>query len=85
VPPAVAKTAEELNRTSTYPVPPPDVAYFPAGFKTPKPVNVDGRRFHIDLRLGDQGPGRYEVSIWGRYPGKGNELGMVSLRTVLVR
>lgn len=79
-------SAEELNHTSTYPVPQPYALYFPKGFKTPKPVALDGKRFSIELSLSDHGrPGRYQVSIWGRYPGAGNQLVMVSLRTIEVR
>jgi hypothetical protein len=74
-----------LNRTSTYRISDPSVIYFPRGFKTPKPVELVGSRFSIDLVLSDHGkPGRYEVSVWGRYPGS-DALEMVSLRTVLVR
>jgi hypothetical protein len=78
--------AEELNHTSTYPVPKPYALYFPKGFKTPKPVELDGKRFSIELRLSDHGkPGRYQVSVWGRYPGAGNQLVMLSLRTIEVK
>lgn len=79
-------SASELNRTSTYPVPKPYALYFPKGFKTPKPVALDGKSFSIELPLSDRGrPGRYQVSIWGRYPGAGNQLVMISLRTIEVR
>jgi len=79
-------SADQLNHTSTYPVPQPYALYFPKGFKTPKPVALDGKRFSIELALSDRGrPGRYQVSIWGRYPGSGNQLVMVSLRTIEVR
>jgi uncharacterized protein YkwD len=70
-----------LNSTSSYPVPDPYVVYFPAGFKTPKPVKLDGKHFSIDLLLNHGGPGRYELSIWARYPGNEAFL-MVSLRTI---
>jgi hypothetical protein len=76
-------TAEHLNATSSYPVPEPLVVYFPAGFKTPKPVTVNGKRFGIDLSL-DQGPGRYEISVWGRFPDN-KAFVMVSLRSIDVR
>lgn len=72
-----------LNTTSTYPVPDPYVLYFPEGFKTPKPVKLVGNRFSIDVSL-DQGPGRYEVSVWGRYPGN-DAFVMISLRTIHVQ
>jgi uncharacterized protein YkwD len=74
-----------LNSTSLYRVPEPYVLFFPAGFKTPKPVSVKGNSFTIDVSLDDGGrPGRYQVSVWGKYPGS-DALVMVSLRTVDVR
>jgi uncharacterized protein YkwD len=85
--PAKPTPASELNQTSSYHVPEPTNLYFPAGFKTPKPVTVNGRRFSIEVPLDVGGQsGRYEISVWGRYPGGAkNELVMVSLRTMLVR
>jgi uncharacterized protein YkwD len=78
-------TAKELNATSVYRIPQPDTLYFPAGFRTPKPVKVDGQRFAIEVGLGKKAPpGRYEVSVWGKQPGS-NELFMVSLRTIMVK
>lgn len=83
--PAAPKTAKELNSTSTYRIPQPTTLYFPPGFKTPKPVKVDGRSFSIDVGLGPSpSKGRYEVSIWGKQAGK-SELFMVSLRTIVVK
>jgi len=83
--PAAPLTPQHLNSTSVYRIPEPKVLYFPAGFKTPKPVEVDGRAFRIEVPLDVQGkPGRYEVSIWGKYPGD-DALVMVSLRTIHVR
>jgi uncharacterized protein YkwD len=81
--PAKPLTVAHLNQTRSYPVPEPYAVYFPEGFKTPKPVEVAGGRFSIDLPLSHGGPGRYEVSVWGRYPGA-DALVMVSLRTVVV-
>jgi uncharacterized protein YkwD len=79
------KSAQELNATSVYRIPAPETLYFPPGFKTPKPVKVDGQRFAIDLGLGPAPrAGRYEVSIWGKEPGQ-SELFMVSLRTIVVK
>lgn len=76
---------KHLLGTSTYPMPEPFVLYFPAGYKTPKPVKVDGNRFSIDVPLSDHGrPGRYGVSVWGNFPGD-DALVMVSFRTVDVR
>ncbi|HEX3594239.1 MAG TPA: CAP domain-containing protein [Polyangiaceae bacterium] len=79
---ATPLTVEHLNKTYTYPMPAPFVLYSPPGFKTPKPVKLDGNRFTIDVPLSDHGQaGRYEVSIWGTFPGS-SALGMVSLRVV---
>lgn len=83
--PAAAMSAKALNATNTYRIPQPKTLYFPPGFKTPKPVRVEGKSFSIDVGLGPHpDPGRYEVSIWGKEPGK-NELFMVSLRTIVVK
>jgi uncharacterized protein YkwD len=79
---ATPLTVEHLNKTYTYPMPAPFVLYSPPGFKTPKPVKLDGRRFTIDVPLSDHGQaGRYEVSVWATFPGS-STLGMVSLRVV---
>lgn len=75
------RSAVELNGTSTYPIPEPYILYFPKGFKTPKEVKLEGREFSIEVPL-NGGRGRYGVSIWGKYPGSGNQLVMVSLRTI---
>ncbi|HXK18370.1 MAG TPA: CAP domain-containing protein, partial [Polyangiaceae bacterium] len=82
---AAPKSAQELNATSVYRIPEPETLYFPPGFKTPKPVKVDGQAFSIDVGLG-RGPraGRYEVSIWGKQQGQ-SDLFMVSLRTIVVK
>lgn len=79
------REVESLMATSTYPIPAPYATYFPKGFKTPKPVEVRGPSFSIDLPLDDKGrPGLYEVSVWGEVPGT-KEFVMISLRTVRVR
>jgi uncharacterized protein YkwD len=79
------KSAKELNATSVYRIPAPETLYFPPGFKTPKPVKLDGQKFAIDVGLGPRpGAGRYEISIWAKEPGS-NELFMVSLRTIMVK
>lgn len=84
--PRQARTPDDLNRTSTYPIPPPYVTYFPEGYQTPKPVRLKGRRFSIDLELSDQArPGRYGVSVWGAYPQDPKKLVMISLRIVDVQ
>lgn len=82
--PAKPLSASHLNRTSSYPVPEPYVVYFPAGYKTPKPVQLSGKRFSIDVDLKHQGAGRYQVSVWGRYPGD-EAFVMTSLRVIDVR
>jgi len=86
----------DLNSTSTYMMPTPYATYFPKGYVTPREVKLENGRFSIELVL-DRGSGRYAVSVWGRFPeGVGgaandksasspNELGMLSLRTILVR
>jgi uncharacterized protein YkwD len=75
-------TVAHLNSTYTYAMPAPFVLYSPPGFKTPKPVKVDGNRFSIDVPLSENGQaGRYEVSVWATFPGS-STLSMVSLRVV---
>jgi uncharacterized protein YkwD len=70
---------------SAYRIPSPDTLYFPAGFKTPKPVKVNGRNFSIDVDLGEKPrAGSYAVSIWAKKPGSA-ELFMISMRTFAVR
>jgi hypothetical protein len=77
----------DLNSTSTYMMPVPYATYFPKGYVTPREVKLENGRFSIELAL-DRGPGRYAVSVWGRFPeggkAKPNQLDMLSLRTVLV-
>lgn len=86
IPDAVPRTAADLNQTSTYPIPEPQTLYFPKGYETPKPVEVDGNRFSIDVPLSVQGqPGLYEVSVWARFPETGASMVAVSLRTIRVR
>ena len=76
-------TAAYLNTTYTYAVPSPSDLYFPKGFVTKKPVEVNGKHFRIEVPLGKRGqPGRYGVSIWGKFPGGGQKLEMVSLRVI---
>jgi hypothetical protein len=82
--PRKPRSARELNRTSSYPIPQPFILYFPKGFRTPKEVKLDGKHFSIDVPL-NAGRGRYGVSIWGKQRGSGEELGMLSLRIVDVR
>lgn len=74
----------QLNETSSYPIPQPDVVYFPKGFETPKEVEFDGRRFRIELPL-DKGKGLYEISVWAKFPDSGDSLLSSSIRTILVK
>lgn len=79
-------TTKHLNSTSSYPIPAPYQSYFPEGFQTPKPVQLVGRRFSIDVPLSElERPGRYGVSVWGIHPDGGEQLVMVSLRIIDVR
>src|SRR6478735_326087 len=78
--------AADLNPTSSYAVPKPSDLYLPKGFVTKKPVEVNGKHFRIEAPLGKRGQaGRYEVSIWAKFPGAGQQLEMVSLRVIDVR
>jgi uncharacterized protein YkwD len=82
--PAKPRTAADLGKTSTYLVPPPYVLYLPPGFVTPKPVEVNGNHFRIDVPLSDaRRPGRYEVTVWAMYPGD-KDLAMVGIRVINV-
>jgi uncharacterized protein YkwD len=75
---------DDLSARKTYHMPEPYVLYFPAGFKTPKPVRVVGKHFSIAVSLDDHGsPGLYEVSVWGKHPGS-DALVPISLRTIAV-
>ena len=77
------KRVEEVSGARAYAIPAPDQLYFGPGFKSPKPVTVDGNRFSIELPLGAK-QGQYSVSIWAREK-SANKLFMVSLRTIAVR
>ena len=76
------KRVEEVSGARGYAIPAPERMYFGPGFKTPKPVFIEGRRFSIELELGSP-RGLYAVSIWAR-KGTG-KLFMVSMRTITVR
>jgi uncharacterized protein YkwD len=79
-------SAAHLNTTYTYAVPSPEDLYFPKGFVTKKVVDLSGKHFKIDVPLGKAGrSGRYEVSVWGKFPGAGEQLDMISLRIVNAR
>jgi uncharacterized protein YkwD len=73
---------EEVSGGRGYAIPAPERMYFGPGFKTPKPVHIQGQRFSIELELGST-RGLYAVSIWARQ-GTG-KLFMVSMRTITVR
>lgn len=82
--PARVPPARERLNGKVYKIPAPDKMYFPAGFKTPKPVTLDGPRFSIDLDLGKvPEPGNYAVTIWAKKPGA-TQLFMISMRTLTV-
>jgi uncharacterized protein YkwD len=84
--PAKPLSPATLNGTGGYTFPKPSELYFPAGFKTPKPVKVDGTRFSIEVTLDQRRkPGRYEISIWGNQPEDGNALEMIGLSVIDVR
>jgi uncharacterized protein YkwD len=75
----------ELNARRSYPVPTPYEMLWPAGYKTPIPVKVDGTHFAVDVPVSDRGkPGMYELSVWASVPGS-QDFVMVSLRTIQVR
>ncbi|HEY6561838.1 MAG TPA: CAP domain-containing protein [Polyangiaceae bacterium] len=83
VEPAQPISPKDLLPKKSYVLPQPYVMYFPPGFETPKPVAVTGSRFTITVPLNQGGrPGRYEISVWGRYPGGGDALVMISVRTI---
>ncbi len=77
------KRIEELGGARGYLIPAPDTLYYPPGFKSPKPVQLSGKNFSIDLGLGGQ-PGQYAISIWAKTKGS-NKLFMISLRTITVQ
>lgn len=77
-------TVEQLNRTSSYSEPSPAVSYFPAGYVSPRPVEVSGQRFQVDLLPEHlQTPGTYYIYIWATL-GDSNKPVLVSSRTVVV-
>jgi hypothetical protein len=77
-------TIEEANKRRSYPVPEPYQLFWPAGYKTPIPLDVDGVDFSIDVPVSDAGKhGLYELSIWAKMPGT-KDFVMVGLRTLRV-
>ncbi len=74
----------ELNQIGGYTIPKPFITYFGKGFKTPRPVDIQGNHFAIDVPLTDADkPGLYGVSVWASFGGS-KELELVSLRIVRV-
>jgi uncharacterized protein YkwD len=79
------RSAAELNRLHSYPIPAPYVTYFPKGYKTPIELLIDKAGFSIDVPVTQAGkPGLYGVSVWATFPGS-KELVMISLRTIEVK
>jgi uncharacterized protein YkwD len=79
-------TPQHLNGTGGYTFPSPFVVYFPEGFKTPKPVKVEGKRFSISIPLSDRGrPGRYEVNVLAAPDAKANKFEPIAITTIDVR
>jgi uncharacterized protein YkwD len=84
-PAAKPRSPEDLLKTGGYEMPSPFVAYFPKGFKTPKPVEVNGNKFSIDIPLSDlPGSGIYSVQVFARMPNGGKSLIPISMRTFIV-
>ncbi len=80
-----ARTAADLNKTYAYAMPQPYVTYFPKGFKSPIPLNVNGNSFWIEVPLSDRNkPGLYSLSVWGRFSHT-KDLLMISLQTIEVK
>lgn len=82
MPDARPLTVEQLNQTGVYRIPEPHELYFPAGFRGRRPVRVEGSHFAVEVDFGER-PGRYQISVWGRFPGS-ETLAMVSLRTIAI-
>lgn len=74
----------DLLQTGSYSMHESYVQFYPKGFKTPKPVDVAGNKFSIEVPLGEKGPGLYEVHVYAKLPGEGDLLKPISLRTVVV-
>ncbi len=77
---------EQLNGTGGYVFPSPFIVYFPEGYKTPKPVKVDGNSFSIEIPLNDRGrPGRYEVNVLAAPDAKARQFEPIAITTIDVR
>lgn len=81
-----AMSLPELERTGAYSAPwPPHAQYYPAGYITPVPVEIDGRRYSLTVPLTDDGQaGLYYVYVWATVPG-GAEPRIISMQTVMVK
>jgi uncharacterized protein YkwD len=78
-------TADRLNETTTYRLPDPYALFYPKGYESPKPVRVEGDRFEVTVELSESGRlGRYQVSIWARFPETGDAAVPISVRTIVV-
>ncbi len=77
-------TVDQLNHTSSYSEPAPTVNYFQAGYVSPKPVEVNGQHFQVDLLPEHlKNPGTYYVYVWATL-GDSDKPVLVSGRTVVV-
>jgi uncharacterized protein YkwD len=73
---------KDIMKEHSYSIPKPFETYFPRGFKTPIPVDVQGEHFSIQIPMTQGGQhGVYEVSVWASVP-QTKELVMISLRTI---
>jgi uncharacterized protein YkwD len=79
------RKSEDLRKLHGYAIPPPYQMFWPAGYKTPIVLAVDGdkRGFSIEVPL-EKRPGLFGVSVWATFP-DAKEPEMVSLRTIEVR
>ena len=56
--------------------------YWPKGFVSPIPLEMNGNAFSIDLTFAK--PGFYEISVWAKYPGE-KDYATISVRTITVK
>lgn len=78
------QTPAALLKTGGYSMPSPRISYFPKGFKTPKPVALLGQKFSIDLVVDGPEPGLREIQVFAKFPGDGDALRAISIRTISV-
>lgn len=76
----------ELERTGSYSAPwPPYAQYYPPGYITPVPININGNRYSLTVPLSDNDEtGLYYVYVWATVPGSHEPL-MISMQTVTVK